>query len=136
MKIEWVPTYVYEQLSNYIEKNSHKEKLVAFIDTKESKAIRTRTQEKSYYRLFNWIAQHLWNNIQEVKIYFLIGCFWSKKIQLSKNYIEIPIISQTRDLTKEQAIFLIDTLIAFTKLKNIPCEITSRELESLYNSYN
>ena len=50
--------------------------------------------------------------------------------------MEIPIISETHKLTKEQGIFLIDTLLTFVKLKNIPIEITPREIQSLYESYN
>jgi len=106
------------------------------LEKKESKAWRTLAQNKTWYKLFWWIAKHLWNDIQEVKIYFMIGCFWSQKICLSSQEMEIPIISETHKLTKEQWIFLIDTLITFTKIKNIPIEITSAEITNLYDNYN
>lgn len=136
MKIEWTPIEVHNALSEYIEKNNSKEKLVAYITEKETKEIRTLAQNRTWYKLFWWISKHLWNHIQEIKIYFMIWCFWSKKLKLSKNYMEIPIISETHKLTKEQGILLIDTLLAFAKIKNIPIEITPLEIRNLYDSYN
>jgi hypothetical protein len=54
---------------------------------------------------------------------------------MSKEEIEVPVISNTSDLTKEQGIFFIDTIIAFAKIKNVPVEITSAEIRNLYDSY-
>lgn len=101
-----------------------------------NKEWKSRQQEKTYYLILNWIAKHLWYSIEEVKIYMLSWTFWTKKLKLSKTEIEIPVISRTRDFTKEQAIFFIDVLLNFCKLKNIPIKITPRELQSLYESYN
>ena len=101
-------------------------------DTKEK---RTLSQNRVFYRLFNWISKHLWYETQEVKIYMLSGCFWTHKIKLSKTEMDIPNISHTSDLTKEQWIFFIETILTFVKMKNVPIEITPREIQSLYDSY-
>ena len=136
MKLEWNKFVLLGLLTKLFKKHKLSKQFVILVSTKETREMKSRQQEKTYYRLFNWIAKHLWYNIQEVKIYFMIWCFWSKKLKLSKTEMEIPVISQTRDLTKEQAIFLIDTLIEFTKIKNIPVKITPLELQSLYDSFN
>jgi len=135
MKIEWTPWQVLKQLIKYIFSKWNKDKLVVLISEKETKEIRTLAQNRTWYKLFTWIANHLGNDKQEVKIYFMIWCFWSKKLRLSQNVMEIPIISETHKLSKEQWIFLIDTLLTFVKLKNIPIEITPREIKNLYDSY-
>jgi len=135
-KFEWTPEKIIEQLTEYVNKNKHKDKLVAHISNKETKEMRTLAQNRTWYKLFWWISKFLWNDIQEVKIYFMIWCFWSKKLKLSQIIMEIPITSETKKLTKEQGIFLIDTLLTFVKYKNIPIEITPREIQSLYDSYN
>jgi len=101
-------------------------------DTKEK---RTLAQNRVFYRLFNWISKHLWYDTQEVKIYMLSGCFWTHKIKLSKTEMDIPNISHTSDLTKEQWIFFIETILTFVKMKNVPIEITPREIQSLFDSY-
>ena len=101
-------------------------------DTKEK---RTLAQNRVFYRLFNWISKHLWYDTQEVKIYMLSGCFWTHKIKLSKTEMDIPNISHTSELTKEQWIFFIETILTFVKMKNVPVEITPREIQSLYDSY-
>lgn len=101
-----------------------------------TKKQKSRAQECTYYRILNAIANHLGYNIQEVKIYILSWCFGTHKITLSKETMEVPNISSTSSLTKEQAIFFIDTLLQFVKIKNVPVKITPREVQSLYDSYN
>ena len=106
------------------------------LDKKETKIWKTRQQEKTYYKILNAIANHLGYNIQEVKIYILSWCFGTHPLKLSKEYMEIPNISKTSELTKEQGIFFIDTLLQFVKIKDVPVVITSREVQNLYETYN
>jgi len=105
------------------------------IQKKDTKQGRTLAQNRTWYKLFSAISKHLWYSVQEVKMYMLSWCFWTKILKMSKEKMEIPVISQTSDLTKEQWIFFIDTILAFVKIKNVPVEITSREINSLYDSY-
>ena len=105
------------------------------IQKKNTKQGRTLAQNRTWYKLFSAISKHLWYSVQEVKMYMLSWCFWTKILKMSKEKMEIPVISQTSDLTKEQWIFFIDTILAFVKIKNVPVEITSREINNLYDSY-
>lgn len=136
MKTEWNPIKVMWEIKNYFiwkksDKNFH-----VLISTKETKEMKTRQQEKTYYKILTWISKHLWYKLQEVKIYVLSWCFWTHRLKLFDEEIEVPNISETRWFSKEQAIFFIDTLLQFVKDKNIPVEITPKEVQSLYDSYN
>lgn len=107
-----------------------------FIDKIDSKESRTRQQEKTYYLIMNSIAKHLGYSVNEVKMYMLSGAFWTKKLKLSKTEIEVPVISRTSEFTKEQGIFFIDCLLTFCKLKQIPIQIETAEIKSLYETYS
>ena len=136
MKFTGKPLEIYEKVSNYLENIKDTKQVIVYISDRETKEMKTRQQEKTYYKIMNAIATHLGYSVEEVKIYILSWCFWTHKIKLSKEEMEVPNISRTRDLTKEQAIFFIDTLLQFVKIKNVPVEITPIEIQSLYNSYN
>jgi hypothetical protein len=107
-----------------------------FFEDIDSKEKRTKAQNNWFYMLLSWISKHLGQPLQEVKIYLLSWCFGTHKLKLSKKEIEIPNISRTSDLTKENAIFFIDVILQFCKAKNIPITITPRQVQSLYDSYN
>lgn len=135
MKFKWKPLDIYSQVSDYLEKLDDRKEVIVLISNKETKEMKTRQQEKTYYKILNAIATHLWYSLEEVKIYILSWCFWTHKLKLSRQEMEIPNISRTRDLTKQQAMFFIDTLLQFVKIKNVPVEISSQEIQSLYDSY-
>lgn len=124
-----------QEILEYLEKQKDADQDF-IIAKKESKEGRTLAQNKYWYKLFSEISKHLWYNVDEVKWYLLAWTFGTKKLKLHRVEIEIPVISRTRDLTKEQGIFFIETILKFIKLKNIPIQITNRELDSLYESYN
>ena len=120
------------------------EKMLVFADDKDefyffekadTKEKRTLAQNRTLYKILDAISKHLWNPIQEVKIYMLSWCFGTHKLKLSKTEIEVPNISNTSALTKEQWIFFIDTILAFARIKDVPIEITPREIQSLYDNY-
>ena len=122
------------KVMEYIDKG--KEDQVYICVKEESKEGRTIAQNRTWYKLFNWISTHLWYNIEEVKSFLLAGTFGTHKMKLNTEEIEVPNESRTSNLTKEQWIFFIDTILKFVKLKDIPVEITPREISSLYDSYN
>ena len=128
--MQWTKVEILEYL------NKWKEDQIYIIDKKESKTWRTRRQEKTYYKILNAIANHLGYNIEEVKIYMLSWCFGTHPLKLSKEYMKIPNISRTSELTKTQWIFFIDTLLQFVEIKGVPVTITSAEVQNLYESYN
>jgi len=128
--MKWNKTKIIDYLNKWKEGQEY------ICDKIESKAGRTRQQEKTYYKLINAISTHLWYNTEETKIFLLAGTFGTHKMKLHKEEIEVPNESRTSSLTKEQAIFFIDTILAFVKIKDIPVKITPREVQSLYDSYN
>lgn len=136
MKTKWTPQELYNNITEHLESLNPEKTYICYIEEKESKESKTRQQEKTYYKILTAISKHLWYDMQEVKIYLLSGCFWTHKLKLSKTEIEVPNISQTSMLTKEQWIFFIDTILTFAKLKNVPIEITSAEMQNLFDSYN
>jgi len=121
-------------IQQYIDKG--KQDQVYICVKEENKEWRTIAQNRTWYKLFNWISTHLWYNIEEVKSFLLAGTFGTHKMKLNTEEIEVPNESRTSKLTKEQWIFFIDTILKFVKLKDIPVEITPREIQSLYDSYN
>lgn len=135
-RYEWSPDEIYNLISDFIEKKRDKKTLYVYISEKETKIMRTKAQNNTFYMLFDWIWKHLWEDTTRVKMYFMWWCFWVKKTKLSNTYMELPIKIETHLLEKHEWIFLIDTLLAFIKIKNIPIKITSREITDLYNSYN
>ena len=121
-------------IQQYIDKG--KQDQIYICIKEESKEGRTRQQEKTWYKLFNWISTHLWYNVEEVKSFLLAGTFGTHKMKLNTEGIEVPNESRTSQLTKEQGIFFIETILAFVKMKDIPIQITPREVQSLYDSFN
>jgi len=107
-----------------------------FFENADTKERRTLAQNNWFYMLLDWISKHLGQPLQEVKIYFLSGCFGTHKLKLSNTEFDIPNISHTSELKKEQATFFIDVILQFCKAKNIPVTITPRQVQSLYDSYN
>jgi len=122
-----------EDIIEFVNNSKEKEFIIEEVN---SKKWRTLAQNRWIYLLLSWISKHLWEDIHTVKIYLLSWCFWTRKLKLSKTEIEVPNISKTSLLSKEQAIFFIETIIQFCKIKNIPVEITPLELQTLYNNYN
>ena len=122
-----------EEIIKFLETKKEDERW--FIDKEKNKSSHTRQQQKTWYKLFNWISTHLWYNTEEVKSFLLAWTFGTHTMQLNTEEIQVPNESRTSQLTKEQWIFFIDTILAFVKLKDIPVEITPREISSLYDSY-
>jgi len=135
MEIKGKKQEVFNKMVEFLDKCSDEEIIYCYFSKKETKEIKTRSQEKTYYKILDAISKHLWYSLQEVKIYMLSWCFWTKTLQMSKEKMEIPIISETKLLTKEQWIFFIETLLAFVKIKNVPVEITSNEIKNLLLTY-
>lgn len=120
-----------EKITNYMKDNQ-----VYICVKEESKEGRTLQQNRTWYKLFNWISSHLWYNTDEVKSFLLAGTFGTHKMKLNTEEIEVPNESRTSMLTKEQGIFFIETILAFVKMKDIPINITPIEVQSLYDSFN
>lgn len=135
MKIIWKKQEIFEQVSEFLDKQKDDENLICIITTKETKEQRTLTQNSMFHWLFGEISKHLWEPLEFVKYYFLAWCFWIEKKKYSKLEIDIPKIASTTLLNKEEAIFFIDVIIKFIDKHKVPCKYSSKEIQSLYDSY-
>jgi len=81
-KFEWTPEEVFEQASTFIDKNSNKEKLVCYISTKETKEIRSISQNSTFYKLFTDIWNHLWETKDDIHDMMLAWIFWTKTVKV------------------------------------------------------
>jgi len=134
-KLKWNKLELYEYIMNYLENIEEDQELICYIWKKETKEARSVFQNNFFYGLFWEISKHLWYDVQEVKMY-LLSIFWNKKVKLWSKEIEIPNISNTSDLTKEQAIFFIDVILKFIQKYKIPCKYTDLDFKNLIETYN
>ncbi len=135
MKIKWKPTEVYAEVCEYLDKQDSEKDIIVYISKKETKEMRTLAQNKTFWKLFTDIWNHLWEKKENVKEMMLWGVFWTEKIKVWRITREINIEKHTHKLTKEQWIHFIDSILAFTKKYNMPITVTPRELQNLYDSY-
>lgn len=136
MILNWNKEKIYNDVCNFLEKQKDDTNIFCYIWKKITKDMRTTAQRNTYYMLFSQIGNHLWLHKEAVKSFFLIGCFWISKLSLWDKVIEIPIISSTTELTKEQGMFLIDSILEFCKHRDVPIQFTPRELRSLIENHN
>lgn len=135
MQIKWNKQQVFNKLAEYLKDKKEDEVFNLLISKKITKEMRSLAQNRTFYKLFTDIWNHLWETSEDVKIYLLSAIFWTKTLTLWKTSIEVPLESHTSKLTKEQWKIFIDTILKFCEAKDLPITITSRELESLYLSY-
>ena len=133
MFIEWNKQQIFEQICKFLDKQKEDITLFCYLSKKITKQMRTTAQRNTYYMLFSQIGNHLWLHNEAVKSFFLIWCFWVKKLKMLDKEIEIPVISSTTELDKIQAIFLIDSILEFCKYRDIPIQFTPRELKDLFD---
>jgi hypothetical protein len=123
-----------KDIQEYI--NKGKEEQIYICEKKETKAWRLLTQNRMFKWLFWEISKTLWINARDVQWFFMKALFWVKEIELFWQIQEIALINSTTELTKEEAIHLIDKILEFIQAHKINCKYTSREFESLIESYN
>jgi hypothetical protein len=85
--------------------------------------------------LFENIGSHLWENKEDVHDMMLAWVFWTRTVKIGRIEKEVLIEKHTSKLDKDQGRKFIDTILAFCKKYDLPITITSKDIESLYNSY-
>ena len=95
----------------------------------------SKAQKNTFELLFWIISKYQWYYRDEIKIFFLIWCFWQKPFKMWDKEIMIPTVWSTMNLSKEQWIFLIETILEYINIQNIPFTLTTRELQSLYDNF-
>lgn len=130
MKIQWKADKVYNEVCEYLEKQWDKD-IIVFISNKETKEMKSRYQEQFYYWMFWEIEKQTPFSADTIKQYLLSRAFWKKEVfwELVNNK------TKTSDFTKKEAQEFIEKVIIFIQENTLECKYTSRELESLYNSY-
>lgn len=113
-----------------------KEEQVYIIEKATTKPWRSLQQNKTFYKLFTDIGNHLWETKEDVHDMMLWGIFGTKEVKIWVITRDVNIEKHTSKLTKEQGIKFIDTMLAFTKRENMPITVTSAEIKNLYESYN
>ena len=136
MKIEWNKFTILWELSRKLKKDKLTKQFVCLISTKETKEIRTLQQNRTFYKLFTDIWNHLWEKKDDVHDMMLWWVFWTKEVTIWRITREVNIEKHTSKLDKEKGIKFIDTILLFCKKYNMPITVTPRELQSLYDSYN
>ena len=101
----------------------------------DTKAAKTEAQKRTFELLFWIISKYHWYHRDEVKIFFLTWCFWQKPLKMWIREIMVPIVWSTMWLSKEQWIFLIDTILEYIKINNIWFTLNTKEIQSLYDSF-
>lgn len=131
MKIQGLATDIYSEIFEYFEKNRDKN-LIVFISTKETKEMKSRFQEQFYYWMFNEIEKQTDFSADTIKQYLLWRVFWKKEVfwELVNNK------TKTSKLTIKEAKEFIESILIFIEEHSLNCKYTSKELESLFNSYN
>jgi len=136
MKIVWNKFTILWELSRKLKKEKLTKQFVCLISTKETKEIRTAWQNRTFYKLFTDIWNHLGEHKDDVHDMLLGWVFWTKQVTIGRITREVNIEKHTSKLDKEKGKRFIDTILDFCKRENMPITITSRELQSLYESYN
>lgn len=130
MKIQWKADKVYNEVCEYLEKQWDKD-IIVFISNKMTKEMKSRFQEQFYYWMFWEIEKQTPFSAETIKQYLLWRVFWKKEVfwELVNNK------TKTSEFSKKEAQEFIESILVFMKEHSLSCKYTSRELESLYNSY-
>lgn len=136
MKFKWKKIEIYEAFCEYLEKIDDEKEIFIYVWNKQTKEIRSLSQNNTFWKLFTDIWNHLWYTKEETHDILLMWVFWTKTLKLWKIEKEVALKPKTSELTKEEWKNFIDTILAFCKREDLPITITSKELRSLYESYN
>lgn len=135
MKIKWDLKTILKKVNEMYEKETDYKEYICLISKKETKEMRSISQNNMFHWLFTEISNHIWIDSDEIKQNFLKWLFWVKKSQLWIFTSEVAIEPHTSKLNKIQAIKLIKWIKDFIKKYWIPCKYTSREFRNLLLTY-
>jgi len=106
------------------------------LEKKETKAWRTLQQNKTYWKIFKGIWDKLWYSKEVVRSNVLTALFWTYQVLMFWEIHKLPKKSSTTELSKQEAIQVIDWALEYAKKIDAWIEITPREVQNLYDSYN
>ncbi len=122
------------ELIEYLQ--TQKEDINWVCEKTKNKSWRTLSQNKAFQKLFTDIWNHLWEDKDDIHDMMLWWVFGTKEVTIGRITKDVLIEKHTANLSMEKWTKLIDTILAFCKKYDLPITITSREIQSLYESYN
>lgn len=130
-KYKWQVMQVYDQVSEYLERQKETQEIIVLISNKETKEMRTLQQNNMYYWIFWEIEKQSPYSSETIKQYLLGRAFGKREVfwELENNQ------TQTSKLTKSEAREFIDAIIWFCEEHTLHIKYTSRDFESLINTY-
>lgn len=135
-KYKWLPQEIFTQVCEYLESLKQNEEIIVWINKKENRETRSLSQSRTFRLLFTGIWNHLWyskEEIHDIMLWWVFGTYEVVLWPITKQMLNKP---KTSELSKEEWIHFITSIIEFCKKENIPVEITSRDIQSLYDSFN
>ena len=135
-KYKWLPQDIYNTICEYLESLKQNEEIIVWINKKETRETRSLAQNNTFWKLFTEIWNKLWYKKEEIHDFMLWWVFWTYEVKIwpiTKQMLNKP---KTSELNKEEWIHFIDAILEFCKSNDIGVEITSKEIQSLYDSYN
>lgn len=122
------------EVMNYLDK--WKEGQIYICVKEESKEWRTLAQNRTYWKIFKGIGDKLWYSKEVVRTNILTALFWTYEVKMFWEVHLVPNKTSTTELSKDEAKQVIDASLEYAKKIDAGIEITPREVQSLYESYN
>jgi len=105
------------------------------IQKKNTKQGRTLAQNRTFWKIFKGIWDKLWYSKEVVRTNILTALFWTYEVQMFWTTHLIANKSSTTELSKEEAIQVIDWALEYAKKINAWIKITPKDIISLYETY-
>ena len=132
MQFKWKPQDIFNDVSDYLEKQPDNKEITVFIANKETKEMKTRFQEQFYYWMLSEIEKQTPFSAWTIKQYLLWRVFGKKEMfwELVNNKTE------TSSFTRKEAVEFIESVQMFIEENSLHCKYISRDMQSLYLTYN
>ena len=132
MQFKWKPQDIFNDVSDYLKKQPDNKEITVFIANKETKEMKTRSQEQFYYWMFSEIEKQTPFSAWTIKQYLLWRVFGKKEMfwELVNNKTE------TSSFTRKEAVEFIESVQMFIEENSLHCKYISRDMQSLYLTYN
>ena len=128
--MKWTKEVIQEYMDNWKEEQEY------ICEKTTTKAGRSLAQNRTWSKILTAIWQHKYWTLAQAKKITLIYKFWYETQEYEWETVYIPNHASTAALSKVEGIEYLTFLIDYCKDEKVPVQITSREIDSLYNSFN
>lgn len=133
-KYKWKPLQISEQVLEYLDKQKETQEIIVLISKKETQEMRTLAQNRTFWKIFKGIWDKLGYTKETVRTNILTALFWTYECKMFWEVHLVPNKTSTTELSKEEAIQVIDWALEYAKKIDAGIEITPREIQSLYDT--